>query len=90
MPKTVKQVKGLVDFLQFWRDFIPNLVEKLLPFFKILRKNVEHQITEEQEKALEILKQDLQKETDLTLRLAKPGLQYVILCEASYCGAGFV
>ena len=90
MPKTVKQVKRLVGFLQFWRDFIPNLGEKLLPFYKLLRKNVEHQITEEQEKALEILKQDLQKATDLTLRLAKPGLQYVLLCDASYYGAGFV
>ena len=26
----------------------------------------------------------------MTLRLPKPGLQYVILCDASYHGAGFV
>ena len=28
--------------------------------------------------------------TNVTLRLPKPGLQYVILCIASYHGAGFV
>ena len=28
--------------------------------------------------------------TNVTLRLQKPGLQYVILCDASYHGAGFV
>ena len=28
--------------------------------------------------------------TNVTLRLPKPGLQYVILCDASYHGAGFV
>ena len=90
MPKTVKQVKRLIGFLQFWRDFIPNLGEKLLPFYKLLRKNVEHFITDEHDKNLEILKTDLQKATNLTLRLAKPGLQYVLLCDASYYGSGFV
>ena len=38
MPKTVKQVKRLVGFLQFWRDFIPNLGEKLLPFINFCGK----------------------------------------------------
>ena len=91
MPETVKQVKRLVGFfLQFWRDFIPNLGEKLLPFYKLLRKNVEQFITDEHEKNLKILKDDLLKATTLTLRMAKPGMQYVLLCDASYHGAGFV
>ena len=36
------------------------------------------------------LKADLTHATDLTLRLAKPGLQYVILCDACFHGTGFV
>ena len=36
------------------------------------------------------LKADLTRATDLTLRLAKPGLQYVILCDASFYGREFV
>ena len=28
--------------------------------------------------------------TNVMLRLPKPGLQYVIICDASYRGAGFV
>ena len=32
----------------------------------------------------------MSKATEMTLRLAKPGLQYVLLCDASYHGAGFV
>ena len=90
MPKTVEQVKRLIGFLQFWRDVIPNLGEKLLPFYKLLRKNVEHFITDEHDKILEIVKTNLQKATNLTLRLAKPGLQYVLLCDATYYGSGFV
>ena len=38
MPNTVKQVKCLVGFVQFFRNFIPNLKQKLVPFFKLLRK----------------------------------------------------
>ena len=90
MPQTVKQVKRLVGFLQFWRDFIPNLSQKLMPFYELLKKNVQHVITEKHEENLKILKNDLIKATNLTLRLAKPGLQYVLLCDASYYGRGFV
>ena len=90
MPQTVKQVKRLVGFLQFWRDFIPNLAQKLMPFYELLRKDQQQMITERHEKNLEILKNDLVKATSLTLRLVKPGLQYVLLCDASYYGTGFV
>ena len=40
MPQTVKQVKRLIGFLQFFRTFIPALNEKLLPFYKLLRKSI--------------------------------------------------
>ena len=61
-----------------------------MPFYKLLRKDIEPVLTEEHEKHLEIVKTDLVKATDLTLRLAKPGLQCVLLCDASYFGTGFV
>ena len=35
------------------------------------------------------LKADLTRATDLTLRLAKLGLEYVIFCDASFHGTGF-
>ena len=38
MPNTVKQVKRLIGFVQFFRNFIPNLGQKLLPFYNLLRK----------------------------------------------------
>ena len=63
---------------------------KLIPFYELLKKNVHHVITEKHEEDSKILKSDVIKATNLTLRLAKPGLQYVLLCDASYYGAGFV
>ena len=90
MPNTVKQVKCLIGFVQFFRKFIPNLGQKLLPIYKILRKGNVFTITNDHHESLNTSKADLTRATDLTLRLAKPGLQYVILCDASFHGIGFV
>ena len=90
MPNTVKQVKRLIGFVQFFRNFIPNLGQKLLPFYKLLRKENVFTITNDHHESPNTLQADLTRATDLTLRLAKPGLQYVILCDASFHGTGFV
>ena len=90
MPNTVKQVKCLMVFLQFFRNFIPNLGQKLLPFHKLLRKENVFTFTNDRHEYLNTLKADLTRATDLSLRLAKPGLQYIILCDASFHGTGFV
>ena len=90
MPNTVKQVKRLIGFVQFFRNFIPNLGQKLLPFYKLLRQENVFTITSDHHESLNTLKADLTRGTDLTLRLAKPGLQYVILCDASFHGTAFV
>ena len=90
MPNTVKQVKRLIGFVQFFRNFIPNLGQKLLPFYKLLCKENASTIKNDHHESLNILKADLTRATDLTLRLAKPGLQYVILCDAIFHDTGFV
>ena len=90
MPKTIKEVKRLIGFTQFFRNYIPNLDEKIMSFYKLLKKDAVIETTEELVKALELIKKDLMEATNVTLRLPKPGLQYVILCDASYHGAGFV
>ena len=90
MPNTVKQVKHPIGFVHFFRIFIPNLGQKILLFYKLLRKDNAFTITDDHHKTFNTLKVDLTRATDLTLRLAKPGLQYIILCDASFHGTGFV
>ena len=90
LPRTVKQVKRLIGFVQFFRNFIPNLGTKLIPFYKLLKKEAKLEVDETHVEALGNLKRDLFDATNTTLRLAKPGLQYVLLCDASYHGAGFL
>ena len=90
MPRNVRQVKRLIGFLQFFRNFLPSLSIKLIPFYKLLKNNTEFKIEEEHKKSFEILKRDLEKSTDTYLRFPKANLQYVIIADASFYGAGFV
>ena len=91
MPKTTKQVKRLIGFTKFFRNYIPNLGEKLMSFYKLLKKkDAVIETTEEHVKALEVIKKDLMEATNVILRLPKPGLQYVVLCDAIYHRAGFI
>ena len=90
MPTTVRQVKRLIGFYQFFRNFLPNLNEKLLPFYKLLRRDVHFETDNSHETALKTLEDDLLAATKMTLTLAKPDSQYVILTDASYHQAGFV
>ena len=55
MPKTTKQVKRLIGFTQFFRNNIPNLGEKLMSFYKLLKKDELIETTEEHLKALEVI-----------------------------------
>ena len=59
-------------------------------FYKRLRKENVFTITNGHHKSFNSLKADLTRATDLTLRLAKPGLHYVILYDASFHGTGYV
>ena len=67
MPNTVKQVKRLIGFVQFFRNFFPNLGQKLLPFYKRLREGNVFTITNDHHESLNTLKADLTRAADLTL-----------------------
>ena len=90
LPATVRQVKRLLGFALFFRSFLPNLAKNLMPWYKLLRKDVDFALQDEHLESLETIKQDLLQATKTTLRLAKAGQQYVILCDASYYSSGFV
>ena len=84
---TTKQVKRLIGSAQFLRNFITNLGEKLIPFYQLLRKGADFEAKKTHYNTLETVKKDLLEATEVTLRLPTPGLQYVLLCDASYYGA---
>ena len=90
IPKTTKQVKRLIGFVQHYRDFIPNLGEKFLPFYKLLKKDTVFIKEDTHYKGIEAMKNDLLTATTLTLRMTQTEKQFVILYDASFHSAGFV
>ena len=78
-----------IGFVEFFRNFIPNLGTKPIPFYKLFLEAY-LEVDETHVKALEVLERHFIDATKITLQLAKPGLQYVLLCDASCHGAGFV
>ena len=73
LPTTVKLVKRLVGFTLFFRSFRPNPAQNLMPWYKVLRKDVEFILQDEHLESFDNIKKDLLKATETTLRLAKPG-----------------
>ena len=71
MPKTTKRKKRLIDFTQFFRNYNPNLGEKLLSFYKLLKKDAVIETTEEHVKALEVIKKDLMEATNVNIATAE-------------------
>ena len=90
MLNTVKQMKRLIGFVQNLRNFCSYSWTKTIAFQKLLRKENIITLTAHQHESFNTLKADFTCATDITLRLAKRGLRYVILCDASFHGTGFV
>ena len=90
MPKAIKQVRKFIGFVQYFQKFIPNLAVKLHPFFKLLRKKEEFIITNEHMESIDILKQDLHQACQLSLKMAKPNSQFILVCDASFYAAGYI
>ena len=67
-PTTVKQVKRLNGLTLFFRSFLPNLAENLLPSYKLFRKKVDFLLQDEHLKSFDNIKKDLLKATETTLR----------------------
>ena len=88
-PKSVKQTRRLIGFLQYFQKFIPNLVEKLQPLYKLLRKEFTFILISKHHKSLKKLEDDLEKACSLSLNMAKPNCHFV-MCDASFYAAGFV
>ena len=90
IPKTEKQIRRFIGFLQFYKAFIPKLSEKLLPFYKLLHKDQDLILESIHREIFDELKNELKRICQMTMRLPKTGCQYVILADASYYAAGFV
>ena len=90
LPTSVKSLQRYIGFVQFYRQNIPMLVEKLVPLYKLLQKDVKFALTQVHKDAIFDINQNLARAAKLSLRLPLPDKQLVIMCDASEHAAGYV
>ena len=90
LPTSVKSLQRYIGFVQFYRQYIPNLAEKLVPLYKLLQKDVTFSLTQVHKDCIFDINENLAKAAKLSLRLPLSDKQLVIMCDASEHAAGYV
>ena len=90
LPTSVKSLQLYIGFVQFYRQYIPKLAEKLIQLYKLLQKDVKIALTQVHKNEIFDINESLTGAAKLSLRLPLPDKQLVIICDASEQAAGYV
>ena len=91
-PRSKKTLQRYIGFLNYYRNYIPRLAERLTPVFQLLKitdAKTEIQITPDIMKELRELNEALDRCCQLALRQPLPGEQLVLMTDASFQAAGY-
>ena len=87
-PKSKKALQRYLGFLNYYRNYIPRLSEKLVPFFQLLKKDEKVLVTTELVEQFNEINRDLDKCSQLALKQPLPNKQLVLMTAASFTAAG--
>ena len=79
LPTSIKSLQRYIGFVQFYRQYIPRLAEKLTPLYKLLQKDIKFQLTQQHKDIIFEINEILAKAAKLSLRLPLPDKQLVIM-----------
>ena len=88
-PKSKKALQRYLGFLNYYRNYIPRLSEKLVPFFQLLKKDEKALVTSELIEQFNEINRDLDRCSQLALRQPLPNRQLVLMTDASFTAAGY-
>ena len=88
-PKSKKASQRNLGFLNYYRNYIPRLSEKLVPFFQLLKKDEKVLVTSELIEQFNEIKRDLDRCSQLALRQPLPNRQLVLMTDACFTAAGY-
>ena len=88
-PKSKKALQRYLSFINYYTNFIPTMVEKLNPFYKLLKAEVPINITSELKETFDSVNKALSYACELALKQPVPGQQLVLLTGASFRSAGY-
>ena len=88
-PKSKKALQWYLGFVNYYRNYIPRIAEKLNPFYKLLKAEVPIKITSELKETFDSVNKALSDACQLALKRPIPGNQLVLITDASFRSAGY-
>ena len=88
-PKSKKQVQRYIGFVNYYRNYIPRLSEKLLGFYELLKADKQIKVTEELLDHYKAINAALAEASGLALKQPITGQQYVLMTDASFRASGY-
>ena len=91
-PRSKKALRRYIGFLNFYRNYIPRLAERLTPFFQLLKTTdakTKIPITPDIMKEFREINEALDRCCQLALLQPLPGKQLVLMTDASFQAAGY-
>ena len=89
-PRSGKALQWFFRFVNFYRSFIPRLADKTAVLHELIKKDTILKLEQRHEDVIFDINEILLKATKLSLKLALPDKQLVIMCDASEHAAGYV
>ena len=88
-PKSKKALQRYLGFVNYYRNNVPRMVEKLNPFYKLFKTEVPINITSELKETFDSVNKALSNACELALKQPNPGKQLVLMTDASFTSAGY-
>ena len=88
-PKSKKALQRYLGFLNYYRNYIPRLSEKLTPFFKLLKNDAKVMVTPDLLEQFTEINKALDRCCELALKQPLPNKQIALMTDASFSAAGY-
>ena len=88
-PKSKKGLQRYIGFLNYYRNYIPRLSERLTPFFKLLKETNKFYISTELTSNFEQLNNLLLQSCQIALKQPLEDKQLIVISDASFTAAGY-
>ena len=88
-PKSKKAIHCFLGFVDYYRNYIPRMAEKLNPFYKLLKTEMPINITSELKETFDSVNKALSDACELALKQPIPGKQLVLMTDASFRSVGY-
>ena len=88
-PRSKKQVQKYIGFINYYRDYIPRLSEKMIGMYELLKADAKITISEELLDNFKAINTSLAEACGLALRQPVAGKQYVLMTDASFRASGY-